>query len=120
MINSEIMKAANIRLATLLGWTSLFAIGGALLGTPPAGLPSSRGQALVPDWCGGWAAAGALIGAHGIDLEWVNGDTAVTALVNTCQMYEKFTEQLADHATPDDAVRLAVVRAVTAMLEQRP
>jgi hypothetical protein len=113
------MSASNLRLATLFGWTNLFAIGGALLGTPPAGLPSSRGQAFVPDWCGDWKAAGPLIGTHGIELEWVNGGAAVEALANTRQMYEKFTEQLVDHSTPDDAVRLAVVRAVTAMLEQR-
>lgn len=119
MINREIMNAANMRLATLFGWTNLFALGGALLGTPPAGVPNSRGQALVPDWCRDWRPTGPLIGAYGIELQWVNGDTAVEALANTRQMYEKFTEQLADHATPDHAVLLAVVRAVTAMLEQR-
>jgi hypothetical protein len=106
-----------MRLATFLGWTNLFALGAALLGTPPVGLPNCRGQAAVPDWCGNWSSAGPLIGAYGIELEWVNGGAAVEALANTRQMYEKFTEQLADHATPDDAVRLAIVRAVTAMLE---
>lgn len=120
MRNTEIMNAANLRLATLLGWTGLFAAGGATLGTPPAGAPSCRGQAHVPNWCADWAAAGPLIGAYGINLKWVNGDTAVTALANTRQMYEKFTEQLADHITPDNAVRLAAVRAVTALLERRP
>jgi hypothetical protein len=120
LVNSEIMNAANMRLATLFGWTNLFALGGALLGTPPAGAPSCRGQALVPDWCRDWRPTGPLIGAYGIELQWVNGDTAVTALASTSQMHEGFTEQLADHANLDDAVRLAIVRAVTAMLERRP
>lgn len=58
MKNQENKIAANKRLAELLGWSNLIEVGGALVGTPPAGAAASRGQALVPDWLGDWAAAG--------------------------------------------------------------
>ena len=50
----------NRRLAELLGWTELFDVGGALLGRPPGGSPSSRDQAKVPDWVGDWIDCGPL------------------------------------------------------------
>ncbi|QKY08756.1 hypothetical protein [Janthinobacterium lividum] len=65
MKNQENKIAANKRLAKLLGWTSIIEVGGALVGTPPAGAVSSRGQALVPDWAGDWAAVGPLLVSHG-------------------------------------------------------
>jgi hypothetical protein len=52
---------ANRRLAELLGWTDIFDVGGALLGTPPGGSPASRDQAKVPDWTGDWLACGPLM-----------------------------------------------------------
>lgn len=54
----------NETLAYRLGWTNLFPIGSALLGTPPDGGVNSRGQALVPDWCGDWVACGPLMTMH--------------------------------------------------------
>ena len=68
MQNQENKIAANKRLAELLGWTSIIEVGGALVGTPPAGAAASRGQAMVPDWTGDWAAAGPLSTEHEIDL----------------------------------------------------
>jgi hypothetical protein len=52
---------ANRRLAELLGWTDIFDVGGALLGTPPGGNPASRDQAKVPDWVSDWNACGPLM-----------------------------------------------------------
>jgi hypothetical protein len=52
---------ANRRLATALGWTNIVAVGGALLGTPPAGQPECRGQAAVPKWSGDWRHCGPLM-----------------------------------------------------------
>jgi hypothetical protein len=117
--NSEIMNAANMRLAMLLGWTNLFAAGGALLGTPPAGAPSCRGQAPVPNWCGDWGAAGPLLGAYGIRLGWVHEDMSARGGVNTRRCTEHFVEAQADHQCSDDALRMVVVRAASAALEQR-
>lgn len=55
---------ANRRLAELLGWTGIFDVGGALLGTPPGGSPGSRDQAKVPDWAGDWRDCGPLLVEH--------------------------------------------------------
>lgn len=52
---------ANRRLAELLGWTEIFDVSGALLGTPPGGNPASRDQAKVPDWVNDWNACGPLM-----------------------------------------------------------
>lgn len=65
-MSAERCEAANLKLATLLGWTQLCNAGGALLGRPPGGAPQSRGQAQVPDWCGDWHACGELMLEHGL------------------------------------------------------
>lgn len=54
----------NRKLASLLGWTKIVDVGGALLGCPPAGEPECRGQARVPDWTGDWRDCGTLIPTH--------------------------------------------------------
>jgi hypothetical protein len=51
----------EIRLAMLLGWTNLYIMGESLIGTPPAGAPQCRGQAIVPRWTRDWAACGPLL-----------------------------------------------------------
>lgn len=51
----------NRKLASLLGWTNIVDVGGALLGCPPPGEPECRGQARVPDWTGDWADWGSLM-----------------------------------------------------------
>lgn len=69
MKNQENKIAANKRLAELLGWSNIVEVGGALVGSPPAGAAESRGQALVPDWAGDWAAAGPLAVAYDVAIE---------------------------------------------------
>jgi hypothetical protein len=88
----------NRRPAELTGWTNIIELGGALLGTPPAGEPQCRSQALVPDWAGDWSACGPLLGAHG---DWQYGSES--ARVN------------ADGR--DSATRRVIVAAVIAKLE---
>ena len=56
----------NKTLALLLGWTNIEEMGGALLATPPNGLPNSRGQALVPDWTGSWEHCGNLMSQYSV------------------------------------------------------
>ena len=114
MKNQENKIAANKRLAELLGWSSIAEVGGALVGTPPAGAAASRGQALVPDWAGDWAAAGPLIGQFSMSVGFTGLDAVATA-----RDYEKGAafEAIADHATPDAAARFAIVRAIIYALE---
>ena len=57
-------EKANLDLAALLGWTSIFSCGGAMLGTPPPGFPQCRWQSMVPDWCGCWKACGELMAEY--------------------------------------------------------
>ena len=59
-VNNE-GRELNKKIAELHGWTSLFNIGGALMGTPPDKVPSMRNQALVPDWAGDWKDCGELM-----------------------------------------------------------
>lgn len=114
MQNQENKIAANKRLAELLGWTSLIEVGGALVGMPQAGTAASRGQAMVPDWAGDWAAAGPLIGQFSMSVGFTGLDAVATA-----RDYEKGAafEAIADHATPDAAARFAIVRAITRAME---
>ncbi|OBV38076.1 hypothetical protein [Janthinobacterium psychrotolerans] len=116
MKNHENKIAANKRLAELLGWTNIAEVGGALVGTPPAGAAESRGQALVPDWMSDWAAAGLLVVEHRVDLEWSHDGQDVVAIINRSDMYGKFPVLLGDFSTPDEAARAAVVRAVTELV----
>ncbi|PHV25820.1 hypothetical protein CSQ93_21610 [Janthinobacterium sp. BJB426] len=116
MKNQENEIAANKRLAELLGWSSIVEVGGALVGTPPAGAAESRGQALVPDWLGDWTSAGPLVVEYRVDLEWTYGGRDVVAIINRNDMYEEFPVLLADFSTPDAAARAAVVRAVAELV----
>lgn len=113
MQNQEEVIAANKRLAELLGWTNLIDAGGALVGTPPDGAAESRGQAMVPNWAGDWAAAGPLVAEYRVDLEWSHDGKDVVAIINRNDMYGKFPALLGDFSSPDAAARAAVVRAVT-------
>lgn len=113
MQNLENKIAANKRLAELLGWTSLVEVGGSLLGTPPAGAAESRGQALVPDWAGDWAAAGPLSTEHEIDL--LHNWSSVNAVWAHGKQAREVIEIEIDNR--DDGTRLAIVRAVIAKLE---
>lgn len=105
----------NRRLAPLLGWTNIIELGGALLGTPPAGQPHCRGQAQVPNWAGDWRDCGPLIGQYGMSV----GRTALDAIA-TCRgldLYGPGIEAFADHESEDAAMRSAIVSSVIAKLE---
>jgi hypothetical protein len=109
MKNQEIKIAANKRLAGLLGWSNLVEVGGALVGTPPAGAAESRGQAKVPDWAGDWAEAGPLIGKHGLMVESMGAGCVAGGV------YVRF------NAFPchDAALRFAIVKSVAERLSRR-
>lgn len=100
-------KEANTRLATLLGWTKIFDVGALLMGTPPSGAPASRNQAVVPDWCGDWRAAGPLVGQFGLSVAAMSRGAAVGG------KFHRYTL----HAGRDAAIRYLVVLAATARLE---
>ena len=114
MKNQENEIAANKRLAELLGWSNLIEVGGALVGTPPAGAAASRGQGMVPDWLGDWKAAAPLLVQFSMSVGFTGLDAVATA-----RDYEKGAafEAIADHATPDAAARFAIVRAITRAME---
>lgn len=62
-MNPQIKKfqqELNQRFAEILGWTNLFIMSGAIIGTPPVGEEGVRGQAMVPDWTGDWRYCGPL------------------------------------------------------------
>jgi len=115
MKNQKNKIAANKRLAELLGWTKIAEVNGALVGAPPAGAAESRGQALVPDWAGDWAAIGPLSAEHQVDVlhNWgsVHGRWGAGA---NCA-----TRVAADHIADDRdaATRMALTLAVAAKLE---
>jgi len=102
----------NRRLATLLGWTSIIQLGGALLGTPPAGEPNCRNQAKVPDWVDDWRDCGPLIAAHKMRL----ASTTIDAIAG-CESYGIGSVALVDQESDDTALRKAIVLAVIAKLE---
>ena len=111
---TEKRMTANRRLAELLGWTDLFEVSGAILGTPPEGPPAGRNHGAVPDWTGDWRACGPLLAAHRMTL----GGTALDAVAR-CRSFEGApgAAAFADFNTDDAAVRAAIVAAVVAKLE---
>lgn len=111
---TEKLMTANYRLAELLGWTDLFEVPGAILGTPPAGVPAGRNQGAVPDWTGDWRACGPLLAAHRIELT----STSLDAVAR-CRSFDATPGAAAFAAfdTEDAAVRAAIVAAVVAKLE---
>lgn len=108
MKNQENEIAANKRLAELLGWTRIVEVGGALVGTPPAGAAASRGRAMVPNWLGDWAAAGSLLAQFEIRL----------TPASTCVDASGFLARYRCYPDRDAAARAAIVKAVTHRLEK--
>jgi len=108
MKNQENEIAANKRLAELLGWTNIVEVGGALVGTPPAGAAASRGQALVPDWVGDWTAAGPLLAQFEIRL------MPISAGVDAAGFFEWYRF----YPDKDAAARAAIIKAATHRLEK--
>ena len=108
MQNQENKIAANKCLAELLGWSNIVEVGGALVGTPPAGVVASRGQAMVPDWMGDWAAAGPLLAQFEIRL----------TPASTCVDAGGFLARYRCYPDRDAAARAAIVMAATHRLER--
>ncbi|PKV43651.1 hypothetical protein CLU92_0966 [Janthinobacterium sp. 61] len=108
MKNQENKIAANKRLAELLGWSKLIEVGGALVGTPSAGAAESRGQALVPDWMGDWAAAGPLLAQFDIRLIPMSAGVDAAGFLEWYRFYPD----------KDAAARAAIVKAATHHLER--
>jgi hypothetical protein len=102
----------NRRLAELTGWINIIELGGALLGTPPAGEPQCRGQAKVPDWEGDWRYCGPMLAPYGMTIS----RTALDA-VAACRGYDPKFALFAEYADEDAAMRAAIVLAVIAKLE---
>lgn len=101
MKNQENKIAANKRLAELLGWSHIAEVGGALVGTPPAGAAASRGQAMVPDWLGDWKAAAPLL---------VQFEIRLTA-ASTCVDASGYLARYRCYPDRDAAARAAIVIA---------
>jgi hypothetical protein len=108
MKNQENEIAANKRLAELLGWTRIVEVGGALVGTPPAGAAASRGQAMVPDWMGDWAAAAPLLAQFEIRLMPMSAGVDASGFL---EWYRSYPDR-------DAAARAAIVKAATHRLER--
>jgi len=102
---------ANRRLAEALGWTGIFNVGGALLGTPPTGAPQCRNQARVPDWTGRWEDCGSLMAEHVLAFQ-VHDSCAVITALPDFNMVRARSEGEGD----DRLLRHAIVDAVTAKL----
>ena len=109
MKNQDNKIAANKRLAELLGWSSIVEVGGALVGTPPAGAASSRGQAMVPDWLGDWAATGPLLAQFEINPMFMSTYVGAGGTVELYSLHD---------GDRDAAVRFAIVKAATHRLER--
>ena len=108
MKNQENEIAANKRLAELLGWSNLIEVGGALVGTPPAGAAASRGQAMVPDWLGDWKATAPLLVQFEIRLMPMSAGVDASGFLEWYRFYPD----------RDAAARAAIVKAVTHRLER--
>lgn len=106
--------AANRRLAELLGWTDIFDVGGALLGTPPPGGAACRNQAKVPNWTGDWRDCGPLLVEHVEVLRIGEPWTTVRAIDELDLMWPREAGE-----SKDGAVRHAIVSAVTMKLLER-
>lgn len=110
---SDLCRNANQALAAMLGWTSIDTVYGALIGTPPPGTLSSRGQALVPDWCGSWNACGPLMVDYACYPQpYLTDGNCIAARYELCERPRYFYVDAADYPTRGHAVRAAVVWAV--------
>lgn len=111
----QLSVAANRRLAELLGWTEIFDVGGALLGTPPPGQPACRDQAKVPDWTGDWRACGPLLTIYIRKIE-LRPDFIIVGAVYGAPA--SFDDAWPRNGGDDDAIaRRAIVDAVIEKLE---
>lgn len=111
-------EKANLALATLLGWTDIFSVGGgALLGTPPGDQPSCRGQAAVPDWCGSWDACGPLMVEHACFPKLSLLERGMVYVLRNGLPAGSLV--IADFPSRDHAVRTAIVYSIIGRLRAR-
>jgi len=110
---------ANRRLAELLGWTNIFDVGGALLGTPPDGEPQCRSQAKVPDWTGDWRECGPLLARHLREVSVWQSIATASASPTAPSDHIHAVRQHNPNESTDDTVRRVMVDAVIAKLEAR-
>lgn len=106
------MITLNRRLATLLGWTNIIEVPGALLGRPPEGSPESRDQCLVPNWEGDWRDCGPLGSKYRISVE--HGDVTARAWFR----HGYTTIRIGAFGDRDATARRAIVARVIAILER--
>jgi len=103
------------------GWTNITPVNdahGTLLGEPPDGAKNSRGQALVPDYCGDWRHAGLALSAYTGSSVWTDQAYAYAKLQD-CENTVALRELIADHPTLDTAIKTAIIRAETAIMNAR-
>lgn len=100
---------ANKRLALAFGWADIVEVGGALLGTPPDGALGSRGQAMVPDWCGDWRECGPLVPMYCCGLI-ISAKTSAAASGDSARN-TKWSERHVDHASKEAAIMYSIVCA---------
>lgn len=110
-------RTLNRRLAEITGWTNIIELGGALLGTPPAGEPECRGQAKVPDWEGDWRDCGPLMVEHDVYPDDLDCDQKLRAGYWEDMGHVAIVVDIADHPSKEQAARYVVVLAVIAKLE---
>jgi hypothetical protein len=108
----------NKELAVLLGWTNIVEADATLLGMPPEGIDSIRGQALVPDWVNSWDACGPFISLYRLDTTFSIAQISVhySSKVN---LERKRTHNVYREGIDKDALlRTTIVEAVIAILTE--
>lgn len=103
--------AAEIRLASLLGWTKLKVVNDAVLGTPPEGHYCVRGEAMAPMWARCWKSCAPLMAQYNC---WPSrSTTAINVNIIISGKYRLIAIQLGNHESIDDAIRFGIVTAVS-------
>ena len=103
------------------GWTNIICVDGVqgtLLGEPPDGAANSRGQAMVPDYCGDWRHASLALSAYTGSSVWTDQDY-VYAKLQDIENTVAFREVILAHPTIDAAIKAAIIRAETAIMNAR-
>lgn len=103
----------NRRLAELLGWTNITEVNVVRLsGIPPGPLLIDALRLFpVPNWCGDWAACGPLLALYKLNISTSNYDFC-SILMRRGTLGVRINEHYIEHASRDDAIRYAIVRAV--------
>lgn len=111
----------NARRADVDGWTRIVQVGSApfsMLGTPPDGAPNSRGQAMIPDYCGDWRHVGRALASYTKSSVWTD-EIFCYVVLRDLESHVAMREMIADHPSLDAAMRTAVIKAETMLLRAR-